>query len=229
MFGWQVQAGDNGAVMVAPGGWRYPDPGPIPLLFVPSGEPKTGKNQLHFDLPTKSRAYYEDEVKRIIGLGATPADIGQGDVPWEVLADPEGNELCVLDPRPGVYFDTGPLAAVVAGCADPAAVAGFWAQATGWRRSQSRSSSEMAVLRAPVVRGPFFELIRDAGMASASASATESRVRLDVAPPADGDLDEAVTELLAAGAKPADVTPGEGPGITLTGPEGLVFRVLPPV
>ena len=32
-------------------------------------------------------------------LGATPADIGQGDVPWVVLADPEGNELCVLSPR----------------------------------------------------------------------------------------------------------------------------------
>jgi hypothetical protein len=51
---------------------------------------------------------------------ATRADIGQGDVPWQVLADPEGNEFCVLDPRP-VYLGIGPVAAVVADCRDPAA------------------------------------------------------------------------------------------------------------
>jgi hypothetical protein len=39
-------------------------------------------------------------VARLQTLGATPADVGQGDVPWIVLADPEGNEFCVLAPRP---------------------------------------------------------------------------------------------------------------------------------
>lgn len=223
VFGWQTQAGADGEVMVLPGGWRYPDPGPLPLLFVPAREPKTSKNRVHIDVPTKSRAFFEDEVKRITGLGATPADIGQGDVPWEVLADPEGNELCVLDPRPGVYFDTGPLAAVVVGCADPAAVAGFWALASGFRRSQSRSTPDAAVMRAPVVRGPFLELIRDPG-----AAASGSRARLDVAPPADGDLDAAVTELLAAGARPADGGQADAPWITLSDPDGLEFRVLTP-
>ncbi|MGH3168472.1 MAG: VOC family protein, partial [Trebonia sp.] len=198
VFGWQTQAGADGEVMVLPGGWRYPDPGPLPLVFVPAREPKAGKNRVHIDVPTKSRAYFEDEVKRITGLGATSADIGQGDMPWEVLADPEGNELCVLDPRPGVYFDTGPLAAVVMGCADPVAIAGFWVQASGFRRSASRSGEDAAVMRAPVVRGPFLELLRDPG-----AAAEGSRVRLDLAPPADGDLDESVTELLSAGARPA--------------------------
>lgn len=209
--------------MVLPSGWRYGDPGPLPLLFVPAREPKAGKNRAHIDLPTKSRAYFRDEVRRITGLGATPADIGQGDVPWEVLADPEGNELCVLDPRPGVYFDTGPLAAVVIGCADPAAIAGFWAQATGFRRSASRSGADTAVMRAPAVRGPFLELIRDPG-----AAVSGNRVRLEVAPHSDGDLDQAVTELLAAGARPADGGQANAPWLTLSDPEGFEFRVLTP-
>ncbi|HSZ42289.1 MAG TPA: VOC family protein [Trebonia sp.] len=223
VFGWQTQAMADGEVMILPGGWRYPDPGPLPLLFVPASEPRPGRNRVHIDVPTKSPAFFEDEVKRIIGLGATPADIGQGDVPWEVLADPEGNELCILDPRPGVYFDTGPLAAVVLGCADPAAIAGFWTQASGFRRSESRSTPDTAVMRTPVVRGPFLELIRDPG-----AAAAVGRVRLDVAPPADGDLDEAVTELLTAGARPADGEQAKGPAITLSDPEGFDFRVLTP-
>jgi hypothetical protein len=223
VFGWQTQAGEDGEVMILPAGWRYPDPGPVPLLFVPAGEPETGRNRVHIDVPTKSPAYFEDEVKRIIALGATPADIGQGDVPWEVLADPEGNELCVLDPRPDVYFDTGPLAAIVVGCADPAAIAGFWAQASGFRRSASRSGENIAALRAPVVRGPFLELIRDP-----DAAAHGGRIRLDVAPPADGDLDEAVTELLAAGARPADGGQVNAPWITLSDREGFEFRVLTP-
>jgi hypothetical protein len=145
-------------------------------------EPKTGRNRLHFDLPTKSAAFKEDLVKRILGLGATPADIGQGDVPWEVLADPEGNEFCVLDPRPGIYFDTGPIAAVVANSADPEAVAPVWAEATGWRRSKSASHDGLVAMRAPHVPGPFVELLRVAG-----AELGGCRIRLDVAPTLEDD------------------------------------------
>jgi hypothetical protein len=67
----------------------------IDFLRVP--EAKTVKNRLHLDLrPVDSS--HADEVERLIGLGARRADIGQGDVPWVVLADPEGNEFCVLGP-----------------------------------------------------------------------------------------------------------------------------------
>jgi hypothetical protein len=48
---------------------------------------------------TTSAAHQADLVARLKGLGATPADVGQGSVPWTVLADPEGNEFCVLAPR----------------------------------------------------------------------------------------------------------------------------------
>jgi hypothetical protein len=67
------------------------------LVFVTVPEGKTVKNRLHLDVRPIDGSH-EAEVERLIGLGARRADIGQGDVPWVVLADPEGNEFCVLGP-----------------------------------------------------------------------------------------------------------------------------------
>jgi predicted enzyme related to lactoylglutathione lyase len=63
------------------------------LLFTPVPQAKTGKNRLHLDLRPDDQ---EAEVERLVDMGARPVDIGQGDVTWVVLADPEGNEFCVL-------------------------------------------------------------------------------------------------------------------------------------
>jgi predicted enzyme related to lactoylglutathione lyase len=65
------------------------------ILFVKVPDEKVVKNRLHFDLRPKDQ---DVEVRRILDLGATRADIGQTDVTWVVLADPEGNEFCVLQP-----------------------------------------------------------------------------------------------------------------------------------
>ena len=66
------------------------------LLFLKVPDDKKVKNRIHLDLkPTDQAA----EVERVKGLGATEVDIGQGDVTWVVLADPEGNEFCILRPR----------------------------------------------------------------------------------------------------------------------------------
>jgi len=60
-------------------------------------ETKQIKNRLHLDFRPDDR---DAEVERLLSLGATRVDVGQGaDVPWVVLADPEGNEFCVLGPR----------------------------------------------------------------------------------------------------------------------------------
>jgi predicted enzyme related to lactoylglutathione lyase len=67
------------------------------LCFVPVPERKTVKNRLHIDLDPDD---YEAEVERVIGLGARRVDVGQGaDARWVVLADPEGNEFCILRPH----------------------------------------------------------------------------------------------------------------------------------
>lgn len=75
-----------------------PAPDRLPgLLFAPVPEAKTVKNRLHLDFRPVDQ---EAEVTRLLALGARHADVGQsGDEPWVVLADPEGNEFCVLGPR----------------------------------------------------------------------------------------------------------------------------------
>jgi len=63
------------------------------VLFVKVADDKVVKNRLHFDLRPDDK---DAEVARVLALGATRVDIGQRDVTWEVLADPEGNEFCIL-------------------------------------------------------------------------------------------------------------------------------------
>jgi hypothetical protein len=63
------------------------------LLFVPVNHPKRDKNRLHLDFRPDD---YDREVERALALGARSIDIGQGDITWQVLADPEGNEFCIL-------------------------------------------------------------------------------------------------------------------------------------
>jgi|SRR5579884_1897921 len=66
------------------------------LVFVPVPEDKTVKNRLHIDLAPDDQ---EAEVARLEALGARRVDIGQGEASWVVMADPEGNEFCVLTAR----------------------------------------------------------------------------------------------------------------------------------
>jgi predicted enzyme related to lactoylglutathione lyase len=74
---------------------RSPDELPG-LLFVPVSDEKTTKNRLHIDLRPDDQ---EAEVERLVDMGARHADVGQRDVGWVVLTDPEGNEFCVLSDR----------------------------------------------------------------------------------------------------------------------------------
>jgi catechol 2,3-dioxygenase-like lactoylglutathione lyase family enzyme len=71
------------------------------LVFVPVPEGKTVKNRLHLDLAPRADDDQETEVQRLLDMGATRVDVGQDadEVSWVVLADPEGNEFCVLSPR----------------------------------------------------------------------------------------------------------------------------------
>ena len=84
---------ESGAdVVIAQDAETYPQ-----LLFGQGDDPKPVKNRLHLDLVPDDQ---DAEVERLVDMGARHVDIGQKDVPWTVLADPEGNEFCVLKPRP---------------------------------------------------------------------------------------------------------------------------------
>jgi hypothetical protein len=97
-LGWNVTRNEPDETNVEPEGFAYPDPVAVCIDILPVPEPKTVKNRVHIDLATTSAAHQADLVAHLKDLGATPADVGQGDVPWAVLADPEGNEFCVLTP-----------------------------------------------------------------------------------------------------------------------------------
>jgi hypothetical protein len=75
------------------------DRGAVPtLVLIRSAEPRRGKLPLHLDVNATDRDQ-PAELERLLGLGARQVDIGQGDASWHVLADPEGNEFCLLRSR----------------------------------------------------------------------------------------------------------------------------------
>ena len=73
-------------------------PGTPTMVFVPVAGQKTAKNRLHVDLNPVG-CDQEEELARLVALGARRVDVGQGEQSWVVLADPEGNEFCLLRPR----------------------------------------------------------------------------------------------------------------------------------
>lgn len=99
---YQVQDEDDGTVTIgppaAPEGENHRGPEPPVLTFAHVPEGKTVKNRLHIDVNPTDREQ-DEEVRRLLDLGAGHADVGQGDESWVVLTDPEGNEFCVLSSR----------------------------------------------------------------------------------------------------------------------------------
>jgi predicted enzyme related to lactoylglutathione lyase len=91
VLGWPAEDTDEDDVALRAPAGAGPD-----WLFLAVPEDKVVKNRIHFDLtPDDQRA----EVQRLVELGARHVDIGQGAETWVVLADPEGNEFCVLASR----------------------------------------------------------------------------------------------------------------------------------
>jgi catechol 2,3-dioxygenase-like lactoylglutathione lyase family enzyme len=94
-LGWRRTEDDPDLVVLEPPAGSAEDGVSPDLVFLRVPEPKSVKNRLHIDLRPVDQ---EAEVARLEGLGAGHVDIGQGDASWVVLADPDGNEFCVLAP-----------------------------------------------------------------------------------------------------------------------------------
>jgi predicted enzyme related to lactoylglutathione lyase len=90
---WQITERDTEGIRIQ----GSPDEPAIDLIVVPDG-PKRAKNRIHLDVNSTDRDQAA-ELERLLALGARPVDVGQGDVTWHVLADPEGNEFCLLRSR----------------------------------------------------------------------------------------------------------------------------------
>ncbi|MFE2914069.1 VOC family protein [Kitasatospora indigofera] len=219
-LGWGVDSEGPGVTNLEPVGFDYPDPAAVCIDIVTRPEPKTVKNRVHLDLATTSAAHQAELVARLKDLGATLADVGQGDVPWTVMADPEGNEFCVLEPRP-LYRDTGPIAAVVVDCADPRAMARFWGEATDW--TVHEVAGDHASLRSAQGVGPYLEFVR-----TPDTKSGWNRVHLDVAPYLDDDPAAEESRLRALGATDPGIDQSSISWRILADPEGNEFCLLSP-
>jgi predicted enzyme related to lactoylglutathione lyase len=93
-LGWKILSERDREIVIG-----TDDNAPVGICFMPVTDPKTVKNRVHIDL-TSSAADRDQEIERLLALGAHRVDIGQtGTESWIVLADPEGNEFCVVRPK----------------------------------------------------------------------------------------------------------------------------------
>ncbi|NEW41049.1 VOC family protein [Nocardia cyriacigeorgica] len=216
LLGWTVTLDRPGEVDVAAPDAAGPD---LALTFLPASRAKNGKNRIHLDVASRSTDHQRMQVDRALALGARPVDIGQGEVPWMVLADPEGNEFCVLEPREE-YVDTGAVAAIVVDTKDPQRLAEFWSAASGW--PVARGGPPVTGLRSPTGLGSWLEFVQ-----TAETKQGRNRLRLDVTAFPTDDPAAEVNRLRAAGASTIEPL-GAEPGLPLADPETNEFCLLAP-
>lgn len=193
--------------------------GPVlDLCFPRVPEPVPPAPRLHLDLHGGDRQ--EQVVERAIALGARHLDIGQGDVPWVVLADPEGNPFCVMEHR-DTYVGSGPLAALPLDSADPERDRRFWRELSGWADDDH---GPVPALRHPSGRGPVLELCPEPRPAVAGV---KNRLHLDIRLGPGESADDVVAVATELGG--AEIDPGWGalPWRVLHDPSGNVLCVLP--
>ncbi|MFE9773476.1 VOC family protein [Streptomyces sp. NPDC005931] len=185
------------------------------LGFRPTQAQKLAQNRLHFDLTSSSPEDQKETVARALDLGAQHADVGQGpDASHVVLADPEGNEFCVIAPGNGFLTGCGVIGALA--CDGSQAVGYFWSEALGWPLVWDQD--EETAVQSPnggtkiTWGGP--PLMPDPG----------KDIHFDLAP--DGDQQTEVERLLSLGAKRLDPAQGEDGAVLLADPDGNKFRLL---
>ncbi|WP_159396475.1 VOC family protein [Amycolatopsis sp. AA4] len=213
LLGWRLTAESPAEATVQPS----PDDGcDLTLVFTATSRPKTGKNRLHLDLSSTSGENQRETVSRAVSLGARPIDIGQRNVPWIVLADPEDNEFCVLEPREE-YADSGAIAAIVVDAQDPARLARFWSPLAAWPITADEPA--ITTLRNPAGRGPTLEFLR-----GHTPKHGKNRLPLDLR----GDHPDETGRFQAAGARLTGPARPHALQLEFTDPEDNEFRLLSP-
>jgi predicted enzyme related to lactoylglutathione lyase len=187
--------------------------------FLPVPEPKVGPNQIHLDLTSTSLEDQEASVARLVELGGRHIDIGQGpDDDHVVLADPEGNELCVIEPGNSFLADCGRLGAI--NCDGTQQVGYFWSAALDWPLVWDQD--EETAIRAPDGTGPIIAW----GGPPVAPKLGKNRWHLDVAPLDPADQAVEVDRLVALGAARVDIGQGEVDWVVMVDPDGNEFCVL---
>jgi len=189
------------------------------LRFLPTSEPKTRANWIHFDLTSQSPEQQEETVARALSLGGQPWDVGQ--LPEElhvVLADPEGNGLCVIEPGNNFLADCGFIGALSSDGSQ--AVGYFWSEALGWPLVWDQD--EETAIRAPA-GGPKITW----GGPPFASKIGRNRLHYDVAPAVGSNQDAEVARLEVLGARRTGSSTCAAGALELLDPDGNEFCLLP--
>ena len=204
MLGRELSTHDDAVVL--PGGETDP-----PLRFRRGDVPKTGANHMHLHLTSTSSEDQQEVVRRALALGASHLDVGQ--LPEEghlVLADPEGNEFCVIEPDNTFLAGCGLLGEVA--CDGTAAVGRFWSAALGWPLVWDQDGE--TAIQSP---GGGTKIAWGGPPLTATTRRTRFELRLD------GPAEAEVERLVSLG---ATVAAGDGGGPrVLADPDGVEFHL----
>ena len=189
------------------------------LRFLLTEEPEVGQNRMHFDLTSTSLEDQQQTVERALGLGGRRIDVGQGpEAEHVVLADPEGNEFCVIEPGNDFLAGCGFVGALA--CDGSPEVGYFWSETLGWPLVWDQDQE--TAIRSPH-DGPRITW----GGPPVAAKTGKNRLHFDVAPAADGDVHAQVERLVSLGASRVDIGQREPGRVLMADPDGNEFWLLP--
>ncbi len=215
VLGRETADGPREGAMILPG-----DDTEFRIRFLPTQERKVGQNRMHFDLTSASLEDQQQTVARALGLGGRHIDVGQ--LPEEdhvVLADPDGNEFCVVGPGNKFLADCGFVGALA--CDGSQEVGYFWSEALGWPLvwDQDQETAIQSPHGGPKITW---------GGPPVAPKTGRNRLQFDLAPPVHGDRQAEVDRLVSLGATRVDTGQGEGSWVEMVDPDGNEFRVLTP-
>ena len=186
----------------------------------PIDEPRRGPNRMHVDLTSAYPEQQGETVERALRLGARHLDVGQ--LPEEghvVLADPEGNEFCVLPAGNGFTEGCGTIGAVSSDGTH--AVGVFWSAALGWPLVWDQD--EETAIQSPLGGSKIAW-----GGPPVAPKLGKGRIHLDLVPAGGATIEQEVARLTSLGATPADIGQGNVAWVVMADPDGNEFCVLPP-
>jgi predicted enzyme related to lactoylglutathione lyase len=215
VLGWEMADDRQDGVALLPS-----DDTGFRIRFLPTQEQKAGQNRMHFDLTSSSLDEQRQTVARSLGLGARHIDVGQR--PEEghvVLADPEGNEFCVIEPDNSFLADCGFIGALA--CDGSQEVGYFWSEALGWPLvwDQGQETAIRSPHGGPKITWGGPPLMPKTG---------KNRLHFDLAPPVHGDQQAEVDRLVSLGATRIDIGQGDVSWVVMADPDGQEFCVLTP-
>ncbi|MEU0692218.1 VOC family protein [Streptomyces uncialis] len=213
VLGWESASGPDDDVAILP-----PDSAGFRIRFLPSREPKTGQNRAHFDLTSTSPEAQRQTVARALEFGGKHIDVGQ--LPEEghvVLADPDGNEFCVIGAGNKFLADTGFVGALA--CDGTQEVGCFWSEALRWPLVWDQDQET-------AIQSPNGGTKITWGGPPVAPKTGPNRLQFELALPADADREAEVDRLLSLGATRTGI--GEGSRVLMLDPDGNEFSVQTP-